>query len=172
MVAPFPRASRAWRDPEAEGAMQPVLDIVGAIRTIRSESRIAPAAALTVSVRPIASESAAAIAEAAPLIGALSRSTVSLVSDGVRPAQAAHAVTRTAEVFVHLLGVLDLAAERTRLAREIEKAEREIAFLEGKLARPEFVERAPAEVVERERARLGEQQAVREKLSATLAAIA
>src|SRR3989442_1025824 len=40
MIAPFPKASRTWRDPDAERLMQPVLDIVGAIRAIRSESRI------------------------------------------------------------------------------------------------------------------------------------
>ncbi len=172
MVAPYPRVRRRGRDLEAERAMEPLLDVVGAIRTIRSESRIGPGTALTVSVRPVVPGAEPAIREAAPLIGALSRSTVSVMRDGIRPAHTAHAVTRTAEVFVHLEGVLDLAVERTRLTREIEKAEREIAFLEGKLGRPEFVERAPAEVVERERARLAEQRQVRQKLSATLAAIA
>jgi len=66
---------------------------------------------------------------------------------------------------------VDLAAERNRLLKEIDKAEKEIAFLEGKLARPDFVERAPAEVVDRERARLAEQRRIREKLSSGLAAL-
>jgi valyl-tRNA synthetase len=72
---------------------------------------------------------------------------------------------------VHLEGVVDLSAERNRLAKEIERAEKEIAFLDGKLARRDFVERAPAEVVERERARLAEQLRIRDKLSASLATI-
>jgi valyl-tRNA synthetase len=172
MVAPFPRVSRKWRDPEAERLMQPVLDIVGAIRSVRSESRIAPSAEVAVTVRPGDPDARAVIEEAAGLIGALSRSRVTVATDGARPAHSAHAVAGAADVYVHLEGVLDLAAERTRLAREIEKAGREIAFLEGKLARPEFVQRAPAEVVERERARLAEQRQVREKLAASLGAIA
>jgi valyl-tRNA synthetase len=74
-------------------------------------------------------------------------------------------------VFVPLAGVVDVAAERNRLVKEIEKAEKEIAFLEGKLARADFVERAPAEVVGRERGRLMEQRRIREKLSSSLAAL-
>ena len=81
------------------------------------------------------------------------------------------AVTPDAEVYVRLEGIVDLAAERQRLTREIERAAREVAGLEAKLARPEFVERAPAEVVARERARLAEQQALRTKLTASLEAL-
>jgi valyl-tRNA synthetase len=170
MVAPFPRPGRKWRDAEAEAEMQRVIDIVSAVRTIRSESRISPAAELRVIVKPSAVD-ADALEAAAPLIGALSRSAVTVDPLAQRPPQSAHAVAGDAEVFVPLEGVVDLAAERNRLQKEIERAERDIAFLDGKLARPEFVERAPAEVVERERTRLAEQRRVREKLSASLAAI-
>jgi valyl-tRNA synthetase len=65
-----------------------------------------------------------------------------------------------------------VTAERTRLGKEIDKARKEIAFLEGKLARPDFVERAPAEVVARERERLGEQQQIEAKLTQSLAGLA
>ncbi len=88
-----------------------------------------------------------------------------------RPPQSAHAMAGDAEVFVHLAGVVDLSAERGRLVKEIERADKEIAFIEGKLARPEFVERAPAEVVARERVRLTEQRRIRDTLSASLAAL-
>jgi len=171
MIAPFPKASRTWRDPDAERLMQPVIDIVGAIRAIRSESRIPPAAELAVTIKPGSATTADLVGAAAPLIGALSRSVISVAPDAERPALSAHALAADAEVFVHLAGVVDLAAERNRLLKEIEKAEKEIAFLEGKLARPDFVERAPAEVVDRERARLAEQRRIREKLSSGVAAL-
>jgi valyl-tRNA synthetase len=170
MVAPFPRARRAWRDALAEARMRPVIEAVSAIRTIRSESRIAPAAEVRVDIRS-GPEAAEALEAAAPLIGALSRSAVTVRPEATRPAHSAHAVAGEADVFVHLEGVVDLGAEKNRLLKEIERADKEIAFLEGKLARPEFVERAPAEVVERERARLAEQRRIHDKLSASLAAI-
>ncbi len=172
MIAPFPKPSRKWRDPDAERRMRPVIDIVGAIRTIRSESRIPPSAELAVTIKPGSPEVEAIAREAAVLIGALSKSAIAVEPGAERPAQSAHALAGDAEVFVHLAGVVDLAAERNRLAKEIEKAEKEIAFLEGKLGRPDFVERAPADIVERERGRLGEQRQIREKLSSSLAALA
>jgi valyl-tRNA synthetase len=171
MIAPFPRPARRWHDPDAERAMKPVIDVVGAIRAIRSESRIPPAAALSVTVKPGSATTAEVVRSAASLIGLLSRSVITIAPEAVPPPQSAHAVAGDAEVFVHLAGVVDLAAERNRLLKEIEKAEKEVAFLQGKLGRADFVERAPAEVVERERTRLAEQRHIHEKLSSSLAAI-
>ncbi len=123
-------------------------------------------------VKPAAGYPAAAIvAAAAPLMGALARAAITVDPAAARPSHSAVAVARGAEVFVRLEGVVDLGAERQRLAKEVERAAKEIAFLEGKLGRPDFVERAPAEIVARERERLAEQQAAREKLTASLAAL-
>ena len=150
--------------------MQPVIDVVSAIRSIRSESRISPATELTVTVKPGASD-AESLSESVALIGALARAAITIDEHAERPPQSAHAMAGPAEVFVHLEGVVDLSAERARLAKEIERADKEIAFLDGKLARADFVERAPAEVVERERSRLADQRRIHEKLSASLAAL-
>jgi len=171
MIASFPKASRKGHDAEAEAWMDAVIAIVSAIRTIRSESRIPPAVELAAIVRPGSGGDAAILAEAAPLMGALARATITVDPAAVRPPQSALAMAHGAEVFVRLEGVVDLAAERQRLAKEVERAAKEIAFLEGKLGRPDFVERAPAEIVARERERLAEQQAAREKLTASLAAL-
>jgi valyl-tRNA synthetase len=81
------------------------------------------------------------------------------------------ATTPSGDVFVRLEGVVDFEAERQRLRKEIERSRKEIAFLESKLGRPEFVERAPAEVVERERERLAEQRQTEQKLTTSLAAL-
>jgi valyl-tRNA synthetase len=171
MIAPFPKASRKARDPEAERLMAPVLDVVSAIRTIRSESRISPAVELAVTVRPASPAVATSLVSSAGIIGGLARAAITVAADGARPASSAMATTPSGDVLVRLEGVVDFDAERQRLRKEIEKARKEIAFLEGKLGRPEFVERAPAEVVERERARLTEQRETERKLAASLAAL-
>ncbi|HEX9409915.1 MAG TPA: valine--tRNA ligase [Methylomirabilota bacterium] len=171
MIAPFPKASRKGRDPEAERLMAPVLDFVSAIRTIRSESRISPAVELAVSVKPAGPAVAAALASGAAVIGSLARAAITVSADGARPANSAMAATPSGDVFVRLEGVVDFEAERQRLRKEVERARKEIAFLEGKLGRPDFVERAPALVVERERARLTEQRQTEQKLAASLAAL-
>ncbi|HEY7203411.1 MAG TPA: valine--tRNA ligase [Methylomirabilota bacterium] len=171
MIAPFPKASRKGRDPEAERLMAPVLDVVSAIRTVRSESRISPAVQLEVIVRPAGPHVTAALGQSAAIIGALARATVTVSPDAARPASSATATTPSGDVFVRLEGVVDFDAERQRLRKEVERARKEIAFLEGKLGRPDFVERAPAEVVERERTRLAEQREIEQKLTSSLAAL-
>jgi valyl-tRNA synthetase len=171
MIAPFPKATRKGRDPEAERLMAPVLDFVSAIRTIRSESRISPALELAVTVKPASPAVAAALESSGAVIGSLARATLTVSREGARPAGSAMAATPSGDVFVRLEGVVDFEAERQRLRKEIERARKEIAFLDGKLGRPEFVERAPAEVVERERERLVEQRQTEQKLSASLAAL-
>ena len=171
MIAPFPKATRKGRDPEAERLMAPILDFVSAIRTIRSESRISPAVELAVSVKPAGPEVAGAVAAGAAVIGSLARAAITVSADGARPANSAMAATPSGDVFVRLEGVVDFEAERARLRKEVERARKEIAFLEGKLGRADFVERAPALVVERERARLAEQRETEQKLAASLAAL-
>jgi len=171
MIAPFPKASRKDRDPEAERLMAPVLDFVSAIRTVRSESRISPAVELSVTLKPAGPAVTAALEGSAVVIGSLARAVVTASADAARPAGSAVATTPSGDVFVRLEGVVDFAAERQRLRKEIERARKEIAFLEGKLGRPEFVERAPAEVVERERERLAEQRRTETKLASSLTAL-
>jgi valyl-tRNA synthetase len=171
VIAPYPRVSRGHADRGAEREMAVIMETVTAVRTIRGEMRISPAVTLTVTVRP-APEHAAVLGAASGLVEALARARLTLDPAAARPAGTALAVAGGSEVYVALEGIVDLAAERARLAKEIARAEETIRFLEGKLAKPEFVERAPADVVERERERLGDHQEVRAKLAASLAWIA
>ncbi len=173
MVAPFPGVSKRNADPEAERDMAPIIEIVSAVRNIRSESKISPAVELQVTVKPADASRAAVLGEAVAVTSAVTRAVVTISPEATRPPNSAVAATRAAdEIYVHLAGVVDLTAERERLAKEIRKSEEEIAFLEAKLGRKEFVERAPAEVVGRERTRLDEQRRLRAKLSESLHSIA
>ena len=72
------------------------------------------------------------------------------------------------ELYVDLAGVVDVAAERQRLQKEIKRANDSIGFMRTKLGRPDFVERAPAEIVDKEREKLAEQEALHAKLTASL----
>ncbi len=168
MIAPFPKASRTRTDPVAEAEMAPIIGVINSVRNIRSESRVPPAIELLVTVRAADPDQAAILRDATPLINALARCAATIAPEATRPPNSAFAAVDSAEVFVHLAGVVDLAAERQRLAREIKKAGDDIAFLEAKLARPEFVERAPGEVVERERIRLDEQRRLSARLAESL----
>jgi len=168
MIADYPKASRRLHDAEAERDMAAVMDVVTAIRNIRGEMRITPGVTLAVTAKP-GGEHAAALQETARLVEFLGRCRLTVDPGASRPAASALAVVGPSEIYVDLAGAVDLAGERARLEKELKRATDTLAFLEAKLARPEFVERAPAEVVEKERDRLAEQQQLRQKLEASLA---
>ena len=167
MIAPYPRVGRGQVDAAAERDMAAVMAAVMAIRNIRGEMRIAPGVPLAVTIRP-ATDGVPLFAATANLVGSLARADVSVDAEATRPHTSALAVLGTAELYVDLAGVVDLAAERARLDKEIRKATESIAFIEGKLARADFVERAPAAIVDKERQRLREQQELQQKLEASL----
>jgi valyl-tRNA synthetase len=167
MIAPYPNASPEPGAEATERDMAMVMEAVTAVRNIRGEMRIAPGTTLSVTIRPAPSDTAL-FADTAVLIGALARARIHVDQTASRPPDTALAVVGASELYVDLTGVVDLAAERARLEKEIRRAAEAVAFIEGKLERPEFVERAPAEVVEKERQRLEEQRALRGKLEASL----
>jgi valyl-tRNA synthetase len=130
--------------------------------------RVAPGVTLTAIVRPASPAQEALLAAHAPLIQALARAAVTIDPSARRPRSSALGVVEDIEVYVALEGIVDLAAERQRLEKEIRRAEEAIAFGRAKLARPEFAERAPAEIVDKEREKVAQQEALREKLVASL----
>jgi valyl-tRNA synthetase len=82
------------------------------------------------------------------------------------------ALTPIGEIYLPMDGLIDVDAERIRLGKEIEKIKIEVKKCEGKLANASFVDRAPPEVVEQEKARLEEWRTKLEQLGEMLAALA
>ena len=80
-------------------------------------------------------------------------------------------MTPTAEIFVHLAGLVDLDAERARLGASMKKLVGEIGGIEKKLGNENFTSRAPAEVIESQRRRLQETKEQRDGLAAHLESI-
>ena len=168
MIAPYPKLGRRRVDTEAEREMAVVMGVVTAIRNIRGEMHLAPGLTLAAIVKPGPEAPTPLVRANAPLIQTLARATVTVDPQASRPRNSALGVVGDVEVYVALEGVVDLGAERQRLQKEIKRAEDAIAFGRAKLARPEFAERAPAEIVDKEREKVAQQEALRDKLVASL----
>ncbi len=154
MAAVFPEPAQSLVDHHAEEQMAVVADVTTAIRNIRGEMNIPPAAKLE--AKAYGPDNLVGLLEAhGDYIKDLARlSTLEARRDGERPRMAASAVVRELEIFVPLEGILDFAEEGRRLQKEIGKLEPELVRSKKKLTNDEFLARAPAEVVAKERDKL------------------
>jgi valyl-tRNA synthetase len=117
-------------------------------------------------------ETAARLRASAGLIRSLCRAeSVEIAASLPKPGACASAVAAGCEIYLPLAGVIDLAAEKERLARELERVDGLLTVARKKLANQDFLTKAKPEVVERERAKMEELGAVREKVERALAAI-
>jgi valyl-tRNA synthetase len=156
MLAEYPRGEAALIDEQAEGEMQAVINLISRVRSIRTEMNIKPSERVRLFIAA-PDESARNVFEASrDQIARLARTSEILVREQLDAprASARQPLPGGSEVAVPLEGLIDFEAERARLSREMEKLQKESAKLEGQLANPQFVERAPAEKVSEIRARL------------------
>ncbi|HEX9049338.1 MAG TPA: valine--tRNA ligase [Anaeromyxobacter sp.] len=167
LAAPYPAAGAV--DEAAERGFQPLLETVDAIRNVRGEMNIPPRAPLRIDIATEDPSVKAAFDAEQGLIHRLAnvdRSDI-YIAHTTRPAPTSAVAVRAGfEVRIHFGHAVDLGAELARIAKEIEKIEGDLGGVERKLANPSFVQKAPPEVVEKDRARAGELREKRGKLEA------
>ncbi|MDC7786964.1 valine--tRNA ligase [Rhodoplanes sp. TEM] len=160
-LAPWPAAA-GLENPEAEAEIGWVIDLVGAIRSVRAEMNVPPATQLPL----VLTGTAASFARAqrwSDVIERLAR-LKGISHAEAAPKGAVQLVVRGEVAAIPLAGVIDIAAERARLTKEKAKAEADIARVDNKLANADFLARAPEEVVEGEREKRDEAVARRAKI--------
>jgi valyl-tRNA synthetase len=164
-VAPWPRPDRRAEDAEALREFGLVQELVGAIRAIRAEYGVPPGQAVRAFVSQDGGAAPAAIEREQATIVRLAK--VSRLTAG-EPAErvGGHAVLSDGTaVFVPLGDAIDLNRECTRLGAETERLLGLVAAQEKKLGNQQFVSRAPADVVQRERQKLETWREQREVLA-------
>ncbi|WP_323003339.1 valine--tRNA ligase [Denitromonas sp.] len=149
MLARYPQADLGRIDEAAEAKVAELKGMIYACRNLRGEMNISPAQRLPL----IAAGNTDTLTAYAPYLAGLAKlSEVSVVEDIGADELAPVAVAGDFKLMLKV--EIDIAAERERLTKEITRLEGEIAKAEGKLANESFVARAPAAVVDQERARL------------------
>jgi len=150
-TASWPRARKAWFDAETERQVGFLQELVVAVRNLRAENGLPPGRKVPVVLRGSA-EQLDMVEHLADQLRPLAKiEQLTLSRDGARPAVAASAVVRGAEVFLPLEGLVDLNEERARLAREADKLLRDLENSRKKLRNQDFLAKAKPDIVERER---------------------
>jgi valyl-tRNA synthetase len=150
ILARWPMPDARALDPDAGPEIDWLIRLVSAIRAARAELNVPPGAKLSLHVRDCGPRTAERLQRNEAALKRLAR--VEAIAMGEAPAGgAAQIVVEEATFILPLEGVIDIAAERARLAKALDASEKERNALAGRLSNPSFVERAKPEAVEKAR---------------------
>ncbi|HMO30490.1 valine--tRNA ligase [Enterovirga sp.] len=166
-LAPWP-APGDVADAGAEAEIGWLVDLVSEIRSVRSEMGVAPGAQVPLVLVAASAETKARAERNAETLCRLARLSEVGFAEAAPP-QSVQIVVRGEVAALPLAGIVDLAAETERLTREARKLDDEVAKISAKLAKPDFLSRAPEEVVEEQRERRADALARRAKIEEALA---
>ena len=171
MIAAYPDAAGIPTFAAESEDMARVIDAIRAIRTRRAEMNVAPSRKAKVY---IATKHQSCFSAAAGFFGRLASASEVIVADAfaadvVSGDNAVQIITDSAAIFLPMADIIDFEKEKARLTAEQKKLEDEIARIEKKLSNQGFVSKAPAAVVEGEKAKM---EKYRENLAGVMAALA
>jgi valyl-tRNA synthetase len=149
-----------------------VIRLIGEVRALRTEMNVAPGAQVNLVIKDAGAETKDRVAQYGDLIRRLARAEQIDITSGEPPKGAAQIVMDEATVFLPLAGIIDIAKERARLTKDLDKTKSEAERIEKKLANPQFVSRADPEVIEEQRTKLSEFEQAKAKLAQALERLA
>ncbi len=173
MLAPWPQAETAAFDAEAEAEMTVIMEVVKALRNLRSEMNVAPGKKAEAILMAQNEAALAALRHGESYLlnlAGLAQVTIQL-SAPEKPEQAVTAVVSGVEVYLSLKGLVDIEKETARLEKEKGNLEKEIARLEGKLQNQGFLAKAPAEVIEKEKEKLADYRTKKDAILERIASL-
>ncbi|HKJ76559.1 MAG TPA: class I tRNA ligase family protein, partial [Gammaproteobacteria bacterium] len=165
MRQPYPRPDPERIDAAAEAEMEWVQEFIAGVRKIRSGMNIAPTKALPVLLQNGSDEDAARLERNRAFLATLARlESITWLEPADKAPEAATALLGEMNILVPLAGLIDKDEELARLDKEIAKLEQDVERAGKKLENPSFVDKAPAEVVQKERDKVADLQSSVEKL--------
>ncbi|HWB09173.1 MAG TPA: valine--tRNA ligase [Pirellulales bacterium] len=172
MIARWPQADLRRQDPQIEARFAYFQEVLRGLREIRSRQNIAPKTPIRFSARSSA-QTAELLEPMARYFESMAGAQAVAWGPAASPPEThAHVSLKDVELYVDLEGLIDIKAEVARLEKERDRLRQAIASKEKKLSNADFVKRAPAEVVEKERSSLADLQAQAATVETTLAKIA
>ncbi len=173
MQEAYPQFDSALKQLGSEAELEWVKSVIIAVRTLRSEMNIAPGKGLTALLSKGTEIDKKRFAAHRHLVMSLAKlASATWLTAGETPPESATALVSELEILIPMAGLIDKQEESDRLSREIVKLKKETERAETKLQNPSFVDRAPTDVVDKERAKLLELKTTLTKLMDQLEKIA
>jgi valyl-tRNA synthetase len=169
MIANWPTVKEELLAETAEADFNLVKQVISALRTMRSELKIAPSLKLKAVVAAKSKAALDLLKENVPLINKLAGlSELELGLNLKRPPNSAITVVKQADIYLPLAGLVDIEKETQRLQKQFQTVEQELKKVEAKLSNAQFLSKAPAAVVAKQKAKADELKTALAKLKEQL----
>ena len=166
MISEYPKFDESLVYTEAEGHVERIIACITAIRTRRAEMNVPPSKKAKLYVVTKYEDT---FKSASKILEKLASASEVILTEGYESDDAVMIATDAGRMYIPLAEVIDFEKERARLTAEMKKNDGEIERIEKKLSNEGFVAKAPAAVIEGEKAKLQKYLEVRESLTIALA---
>ena len=165
MTQPFPEYDTEKVDKEAEAEMEWVMNFIVGVRKIRSGMNIAPGKPLPVLLQNGSAEDMTRLDRNETFLTTLARTeSITWLGENDEAPEAATSLVGEMKLLVPMAGLIDKEEELARLSKEIDKLQNDLKRVTGKLDNEDFVSKAPAAVVDKEKAKLADMQTALQQL--------
>ncbi|NVK22936.1 MAG: valine--tRNA ligase [Kangiellaceae bacterium] len=159
MLQSFPKADDTLKDSEAEADIDWFKKVMLGVRNIRGEMNIAPGKPLNALFRNGSNEDKQRLTDYENFLSKLAKlDNIEWVEANQETPMSATALAGDMEILIPMAGLIDVEQEVARLSKELEKVEKDRQRTAGKLSNPNFTDKAPAAVVDKEKAKLAEME--------------
>ncbi len=163
MVSAFPVFEQEESDMRIEETMCQVMEVITGVRTIRGEMNLNPGLKLNALIKTADTDLQEILEKNSGLIRELARvDQIKIGPEIEKPGVSASSVLGKMDLIIPLEGMMNFGEEKNRIEKELKKIEKDLIFLDKKLSNPNFIKKAPAEVIEKDEKRkdvLSEKQA-------------
>ena len=154
MVSGFPEYLKAETNEAIEKEMALIMEVITGIRNIRGEMNLNPGLKLNVLVKTQSSETQQTLKYHGEYVRELARvERLEAGSNIEKPKVSASSVLGEMDLIIPLEGMMNFQEERNRVEKELKKIEKDLIFLDKKLSNPNFVKKAPVDIIEKDEQR-------------------
>lgn len=166
MLCQYPLEDKKLIHEGIEDEIEWVKKIIQSVRTIRSEMSISPGKLIPLHLRHVSTDMQERVNKYTHILKSLAKLTkINCLKSEEQAPVSASAVVGDIELLIPMADLIDKEAELARLDKELAKLNKDINFIEGKLNNPTFTDKAPANIIHKEKEKLAQAQLTKEKLT-------